>query len=116
MAEPTSSGYVSAFVFSARRTATPESTEARAQAEPSAWSGLTSVTSTPKGTPRNSGRPVATISRARPSWKETPGTDMFRSCTFSCTRAPASRKIRAQMRSSGRARRRTRPDRMHETQ
>ena len=66
------------------------------------------------GTPPSSGNPVAMTSMRRPSLGEIPGMPMSRKYTFSCTLPPASRKMRAHMRSSGLARRRTRPLRIQE--
>ena len=99
--------------FSARAMAAPGKVAVRGCGSPFALSGDTSVASTASGTPWRNGNPDATISMRRSSSGPMPGTVVSLRNTFSRTRAPASRKTRAQVFSSGRPRFFTRPVLMH---
>ena len=98
-----SSGYVDSFALRARARATPMRLYACGCGSPSVCNGDTMVASIARGTPWWMGRPAATISMFRPSCTST-ATPASCSETFSRMRAPASRKILAQIFSMGRDR------------
>ena len=101
---------------SALAMATPEFAAAPAQMLPSTCKGDTKVTSTPRDTPLYIGKPVATISKRRPSSVPMPGRAVSRRKAFSTTRALASRYTLARTRSKGLDRRKSRPEQLHDAQ